>query len=144
MENFSSTHCMILIFFYTPENRKQDVSWFFQDVQKETIDVKWVKYMVKKQLPTRGCSVTSVLKNFAKIKWKYLCRCLFFNKVEDFNRATLLKKRQRHWCLPENFSKFLRTDFILEHLRLLLLTVNLSNMVFTVLVIYIYIYIYIY
>ena len=35
--------------------------------------------------------------------------------------ATLLKKRLWHRCLPVNFAKFLRTPFLTEHLRWLLL-----------------------
>ena len=35
--------------------------------------------------------------------------------------ATLLKKRLWHGCFPVNFAKFLRTPFLTEHLRQLLL-----------------------
>ena len=34
--------------------------------------------------------------------------------------ATLFKKRVWHSCFPVNFAKFLRTTFIIEHLRWLL------------------------
>ena len=42
-------------------------------------------------------------------------------------RATLLKKRLWHWCFPVNFAKFLRTPFLTEHLRWLLLHVRNSS-----------------
>ena len=54
-----------------------------------------------------------VLRNLAKSTGKHLCQSLFF--------ATLLKKRPWHRCLPVNFAKFLRTPFLTEHLRWLLL-----------------------
>ena len=62
-----------------------------------------------------------VLRNFAKYTGKQLCQSLFFNKVADLRLATLLKKRLWHRCFPDNFAKFLRTFFLAEHLRWLLL-----------------------
>ena len=50
-----------------------------------------------------------VLRNFAKLIGKHLCQSLFFNKVAA--------------CFPVNFAKFLRTPFLTEHLRWLLLYV---------------------
>ena len=32
------------------------------------------------------------------------------------SKATLLKKKLRHWCFPVNFAKFLRTPIFTEHL----------------------------
>ena len=54
-----------------------------------------------------------VLKNFAKFTGKL--------RPELLRPATLLKKRLWHRCFPENFSKFLRTAFLTEHLRWLFL-----------------------
>ena len=67
----------------------------------------------------RRCSniKIGVLLNFAKFTGKHLCQSLFFNKVESFRRATLLKKRLWHRCFPVNFAKFLRTPFSTEHLQ---------------------------
>ena len=62
-----------------------------------------------------------VIKNFAKFTGKYLCQSLFFSKVAGLRPATLLKKRLWHRCFPVNFAKFLRTPFLTEHLRWLLL-----------------------
>ena len=44
-----------------------------------------------------------------------------FNKVAGLRPATLLKKRLCRTCFPANFVKFLRTPFLTEHLRRLLL-----------------------
>ena len=60
-------------------------------------------------------------RNFAKFTGKHLCQSLFFNKIAGLRSATLLKKRLWHGCFPVNFAKFLRTPFIIEHLRWLLL-----------------------
>ena len=44
----------------------------------------------------------------------------FFRKLQA---ATLLKRRIWYRCIPKNFAKFLRTPFLEEHLRWLLLSV---------------------
>ena len=62
-----------------------------------------------------------VLRNFANFIGKQLCQNLFFNKVAGLRLATLLKKRLWHRCFTVNFAKFLRTFFLTEHLRWLLL-----------------------
>ena len=62
-----------------------------------------------------------VLTNFAKFTGKHLCQSLFFNKVAGLRRATLLKKRLWQGYFPVSFAKFLRTPFLTEHLRWLLL-----------------------
>ena len=55
------------------------------------------------------------LRNVAKFKGKRLCQSLF--------RATLLRRRVWHRCFSVNFAKFLRTPFLTEHLRWMLLAV---------------------
>ena len=55
----------------------------------------------------------SVLRNFAKFTGKHLCQDLFFDKVAGL--------RLWHRCFSVNFVKFLRTHFLIEHLRWLLL-----------------------
>ena len=62
-----------------------------------------------------------VLRNFAKFTGNQLCQNLFFSKVAGLKPATLLKKRLWHRCFTVNFAKFLRTFFLIEHLRWLLL-----------------------
>ena len=61
------------------------------------------------------------LKNFIKFKRKHLYQSFFLNKVTDLRPATLLKKILWHRCFSVNFVKFLRTSFLKEHLRWLLL-----------------------
>ena len=68
------------------------------------------------------CSVKKgVLENFSKFTGKHLRQGLFFNKVAGLRPATLLKKRLWHKWFPVNFAKFLRTPFLREHLRWLLM-----------------------
>ena len=65
----------------------------------------------------RRCSVRKcVLRNFVKFTGKHLCQCWL-----RLRPATLLKKRLRHGCFPVNFAKFLKTPFLTEQLRWLLL-----------------------
>ena len=56
-----------------------------------------------------------------------MCQSLLFNKVSDLRPATLLKKRLWHRCFYVNFVKFLRTPFLMEHLRLLILLVAIKS-----------------
>ena len=68
-----------------------------------------------------------VLRNFEKLTKKHLRGSLFFDKVAGLRPATLLKKRLWHRCFPVNFVKFLRTSFLTEDLRwLLLIFLNVS------------------
>ena len=62
-----------------------------------------------------------VLRNFAKLTGKHLCRSLFFNKVAGLRPGTLLKNKLWRRCFPVNFAKFLRTPILTEHHRWLLL-----------------------
>ena len=52
-----------------------------------------------------------ILRNFAKFTAKHLCQ----------RPVNLFKKRLWHRCFPVNFAKLLRTPFLTEHLRWLLL-----------------------
>ena len=58
-----------------------------------------------------------VNRNFTKFTGKDLSRSSFCS----LRPATLFKKRLWHRCCPVNFAKFLRTSFLTEHLRWLLL-----------------------
>ena len=51
---------------------------------------------------------------------------LFFDKVAGLRPALLLKKKLWRMCFPVNFVKFLRTPFLTEHLRWLLLVFQMS------------------
>ena len=57
----------------------------------------------------------------------HLCQRLYFNKVAGLRPATLLKRGLWRRCFPVNFGKFLRTPFLTEHLRWLLLLLNTSK-----------------
>ena len=71
------------------------------------------------------CSVKKgVLKYFAKFTGKHLCQSLFFYKdasLKLLRRTILLKKRLWHRCFPVNFAKFLRTHFLQNTSKRLLL-----------------------
>ena len=62
-----------------------------------------------------------VLRKIGKFTGKHLCQSHFFNKVAGLRPATLLEKRPWHSSFPVNFTKFLRTPFLIEHLLWLLL-----------------------
>ena len=68
-----------------------------------------------------------VYRNFVKFTGKHLCQSHFFNKAAGLRAATLLKKRLWHSCFPVNFTKFLRTPFIIEHLWWLLLILTCDD-----------------
>ena len=59
----------------------------------------------------KSCSVKKASLEISQISRENACA-----------RACFLKKRLWHRCFPVNFSKFLRTSFLTEHLRWLLLT----------------------
>ena len=87
-----------------------------------------MKYIKSSRSSHRKCSVKKgALRNFAKFTGKQLCQSLFFNKVAGLRPATLLKKRLWHRCFPVNFAKFLRTPFLVEHLRWLLLIIPMRK-----------------
>ena len=71
-----------------------------------------------------------VLTNFEKFPGKHLCQSLLFHKVAGLRTVTLLKKR--FWCrwFPINFSKFLKTPSITEHLWWLLLETPVNQLIF--------------
>ena len=72
----------------------------------------------------RICSVKKgVLRNFAKFTRKHLYQSLFFNKVIGLRLVTLLKKKLWRRCFRMNFSEFLRTPFLQNTSRQLLLKI---------------------
>ena len=62
-----------------------------------------------------------VLRSFAKFTGKHRCQSLFFIKVANLRPGNFFKKRLWQRRFPPNFSKFLRTSFIIEHVWWLLL-----------------------
>ena len=77
------------------------------------------------------CCKKGVLRNFANFTRKHLSQSLFLNKVAGLSPAILSKKRLWRRCFPVNFAKFLRTPFLTEHPRWLLLTLAVSVSVST-------------
>ena len=84
----------------------------------------------------RRCSVRKgVLRNFAKFTGEHMCQALFFNKVAGLRFATLLNKRLWHRRFTVNFAIFLRTPFLPEHLRWLVLCFVRKLLVYHLLII---------
>ena len=81
--------------------------------------------MIQKQPPEVFCK-KGVLRNFAKFTGKHLCQSLFLIKLRP---ATLLKKKLRRKCFPVNFAKFLRTSFLQNTSRRLLLMIYRNKIV---------------
>ena len=68
-----------------------------------------------------------VLRNFAKFKKNSSARVSFLMKLQT-EACTLLKRRLWRTCFPVNFAKFLRTPFLTEHFRWLLLSIRYFKM----------------
>ena len=78
-----------------------------------------------KKVAGRTCSLTKgVHRTFENFTGKHLCQSLLFNKVAGLRLATLLKKRPCHRCFPVSFAKSLRSPFVTDHLRWLLLNIS--------------------
>ena len=98
---------------------------FWQDTISlfvKTINQKATCWRFRNSRPEMFCK-NVVLKNFTKFTRKHVFQSLFFNKVADLRRATLLKKKLWHRCFPVNFVKFLRRSILIEHCWWLLLEI---------------------
>ena len=73
--------------------------------------------VVGRQPPEVFCK-KGILRNFVEFTGKHLPQSFFFLAYN------FIKMRLPYMCLPVNFAKFLRTLFLTEHLRWLLLAVN--------------------
>ena len=71
----------------------------------------FISFLLSSEAVTRRCSVKGVLRNFKKFTGKHLCYSLF-------------KKETWYRFFPVNYANFLRTPFLTEHLRWLLLSVT--------------------
>ena len=69
---------------------------------------------------------------------KFFCPLNVIERVEDLRPATLLKKRLQQRCFPVNFVKFLRTPFLQNTSRRLLLFVTHLTVSFCKEVLYVY------
>ena len=80
---------------------------------------------IQTEAVARRCSVKMVFLEISQNSQENTCARVSFliklQAVPGLRPATLLKKRLRHRCFPVNFAKFLRTPFLTEHLRWLLL-----------------------
>ena len=90
-------------------------------IMKEKISAKNSILMIDRSSCPEVFCKKGILRNFAKFTGKHLCHSFLFNSVASLRPATLLKKRLWHRCFPKNFSKFLGTPFLTEHLRWLFL-----------------------
>ena len=70
---------------------------------------------------TGGVLQEKVFLEFSQNPQENMWQSLVFNKVADLRPATLLEKRLWHWCFYVNFAKFLRTSFLQNSYRRLLL-----------------------
>ena len=59
-------------------------------------------------------------KKFRNIRSKTPVLESLFNEVAGLKARNFIEKRLQHTCFPVKFSRFLRTCFFIEHLRLLL------------------------
>ena len=101
-------------------------TWIWSQSSKRTDLLTWrnLKSFIKlgSEAVVQRCSVTKgVFRNFPKLTGKHLYHSLFLIKLRASRPATLSKKRLWYRCFPVNFAKFLRTPFVTEHLRWLLL-----------------------
>ena len=72
--------------------------------------------MLSLEAVVQRCSVKKVFLEISKNPQENTCaQNLYFNKFAGLRPATLLKTRLWHRCCPENFAKFLRTPFFIEH-----------------------------
>ena len=134
-----------LINFYPPEIILKP--WFYNDIRGNrnylirlySLNIRskiWRQFLVHDEVnPEKGFHLGTflrsshpevfckrvVLKNFTKFTGKHLGQSLLFNNVAGLRSATLLKRRLWHRCFLVNFVKILRTPFLTEHLRWLLL-----------------------
>ena len=85
---------------------------------------KTTSFLLVKKLHIRRSSCPDVFckKSVLRISQNsYLCHSFFLNKDAGLSLQLLLKKRLWHRCFPVNCAKFLRTPFLKEHIRWLLL-----------------------
>ena len=62
-----------------------------------------------------------VFTNVANFSGKYMRLSLFFSKAAGPQAGNFIKKRFQDSCFPGKLAKFLRTPFLTDHLRWLLL-----------------------
>ena len=85
--------------------------------------------MVNTEAATRGVLIKKVFLEISQDSQENTCvRVSFLIKKRP---AHLLKKRPWHRCFPVNFVKLLKTPFLTEHIRWLLLSIGIDLMHWT-------------
>ena len=97
-------------------------SEFPSDSSSKTASKIIIILYVQKQPPEVFCK-KAALRNLTRFIGKHLCQRLFFNKAAGLRPGTLLKKRPWCRCFLVNLEKFLRTPFLQNNSRRLLLHV---------------------
>ena len=89
------------------------------------VSANWREKKAKYRSSHRRCFVRKgPRRNSPKLTRKYLCQSLIFNKIAGLRPANLLKKKPWHRCFPVNFAKRLRTPFLQNTSRRLLLEID--------------------
>ena len=123
LDGYSLCTCRVVNLNWFIKKRQKKLSLYFQ-IQiwlRPRKNASGYSFDVHKEAVAQVFWKKGVLRNFAKFTGKQLRQSLFFNKVAGFRPATLLKKKLWHSCFPVNFAKSLRTPFLTEHIRWLLL-----------------------
>ena len=102
-----SSYCFVLFETHIFEN--------FLQKSPAIVKLQVYQFFPPKQPPKVFCN------RRCKLTGKHLYQNLFFSKVTVLRPATLSKRRLWHKCFPVNFSKFLRTPFLQNPSRRLLL-----------------------
>ena len=87
--------------------------------QKHTPDITGLS---NQEAAVQRCSVKKVFLAISQNLMEETCAKASFSQACNF----IKKKRPWHKCFPVNFVKFLRTPFLTEHLRWLLLVISTS------------------
>ena len=105
-----------------------------QDLENLQRDTSWLLFLKTPYRSSyRRCSIKiserGALRNFPKFTGKYLCQRVFFNKVAGLRAkaSNYIKKDSLAQVFPLNFAKFLRTPFLQNTSRQLLLSLQISS-----------------
>ena len=81
---------------------------------------------VRKKAAVCRCSSKEVFLKISQYFQGNTCVGASFNKVAGLEAYNFIKERLQHRCFPVNIANFLKTDFLTEHVRWLLLYWNYS------------------
>ena len=132
---FKQFVCLYKQMRHVPQRSKIDFTQFEKTHGSSLINIEKIlnrpitKFLNSQKQPPEVFHKKGLVRNFAKFTGKHLCQRLFFNKVTGLRPVTLLKKSLWHRCFPVNFTKFLRTAFLQNTSRRLLLNSNDINFI---------------